>query len=166
MELNFRPVGKTSALNERPFQPGDTAVSYLYRGESDGLVERLDLHLEDEEKARPVGPVICRWTHRIREQATTDSELRKQQIQSTEELFIALCDAHQSGEALDERQALLALIALQLERKRVIRPQGGNRYLHVRSKTVYTVPQVDLTPESLLSIQDQLGHLLLSPREN
>lgn len=162
MEFNFRSVGKVSHFEGKVFAPEDRVVSFLYRAENEGTIERMDLHAEDEDKISPAGPVICRWTHRIREEAQTEAELRKQQVQSTEDLFLALCQENQLAETepLPETQTLMALLALQLERKRVIRSVGNGFYLHVKSKVRYRVPSVEFEPEKLLEIQDQLQQLL------
>lgn len=162
MEFNFRSVAKISHFEGKAFVPDDKVVSFLYRAGDEGTIERMDLHQEDEGKATLAGPVICRWTHRIREEAQTEAELRKQQMQSSEDLFLALCQENQTAEnePLPETQTLMALLALQLERKRVVRPVGNGFYLHVKSKVRYRVPNVEFEPEKLLEIQDQLQQLL------
>ncbi len=162
MEFNFRSVGKVSHFEGKAFMPEDKVVSFLYRAGTEGIIERMDIHAEDEGKVSPEGPVICRWTHRIREEAQTEAELRKQQMQSSEDLFLALCQENQDAEKemLPETQTLMALLALQLERKRIVRSVGSGIYLHVKTKVRYRVPNVEFDPQKLMEIQDQLQQLL------
>lgn len=159
MELNFRPVGKSSQSSERPFQPGDRVVSYLVRGES-GLVERIDICTDEEAEFELPGESICRWEQRIRETDASEAETRKQQVQTTEDMFLSLVQEKPLDEALSEQRLLAYFLAIQLERKRVLRSVGKERYLHVKSKTEYRVPNIELDPEELLKIQEQLGELL------
>ncbi|MCC5833784.1 MAG: hypothetical protein JJU20_03540 [Opitutales bacterium] len=159
MELNFRPVGKTSQHSERTFKPGDRVLSYLYRSEN-GLVDRVDIHEEEEEQFELPGPLICRWEQYIREHDVSEAELRKQQTQTTEELFLTLAQEGALEDALPEQQLLGYFLAIQLERKRVLRAAGRERYLHIKSKVEYRVPNVEIDPTLLLNIQEQLGGMI------
>ena len=64
------------------------------------------------------------------------------------------------------RVMTVQVLALMLERKRVLRPKGstadGRRlvYEHAKSKELYEVPAAELSPEFFLSIQDQLAALV------
>lgn len=159
MELNFRPVGKVSQHSERSFQPGDRVLSFLYRSEN-GLVDRVDIREDEESDFELPGPLICRWEQQIRERDVSEAELRKQQTQTTEELFLSLAQEDGLENALPEQKLLAYFLAIQLERKRVLRPAGKERYLHIKSKVEYRVPNVDIDPTQLLNIQEQLGGLV------
>lgn len=159
MELNFRPVGKVSQHSERNFQPGNRVLSFLYRSEN-GLVDRVDILEEEEPDFELPGPLICRWEQQIRERDVSEAELRKQQTQTTEELFLSLAQEDGLENALPEQKLLGYFLAIQLERKRILRATAKERYLHIKSKVEYSVPNVEIEPTQLLNIQEQLGGLV------
>jgi hypothetical protein len=57
-----------------------------------------------------------------------------------------------------------------LERKRLLRPRGrapdGTRdlYEHARTKQLYEVPAIDLSPEFFVAVREQLSVLVGEPR--
>lgn len=65
--------------------------------------------------------------------------------------------ADEDPAAATDRRTLLTLLALMLERKRVLKPRGrGGLYWHVGRKELLRVPLVKLTPELLGQVADQL----------
>jgi hypothetical protein len=167
MDWELQQLGKASGVSGRSFEPGDTVLSCLYRG-ADGTLARIDYHFDEEPPAIDAHAVICRWQQRVRPRLETAADKRRNHLLSVEELFLALAESLQEDAAsvtpptaaaavpdvpdaasAAERQALLGLLVLQLERRRVLRPLGGERWLHVRTKTVYRIPHFEVTPEAL-----------------
>jgi len=160
MEFSFKPVGDACAASGQPFAPGDCVRSVLVRT-AEGFVERIDL-LESAASELPLeAQVICRWTHRIRKRDTSEAEARQAALQSAEDIFLSLFDKAEgeapSAETSATRERLKFFLALQLERKRVLKPVGGRRYRHVPSGTVYTVPELEITPELLGAFREEIS---------
>jgi len=169
MDLQIRSLARQSSLSGTAFVAGDRVVSFLYRSE-DGLIERGDVLLGEAQEYTPPGPLICRWTQRIRASEDAEAEARRQSMLTAEEMFLSLYEdpadgADDSGAAADgavaqTRDLMKAVLALMLERKRVLRSLRGGRVLHVRSKREYTVPEVEITPENIISIEAELGAIV------
>ena len=88
-------------------------------------------------------------------------------MQSAEELFLSLAAtiAEEGGagdQPREEPLILLNLLALMLERKRVLRavPEHPERYWHGREKQLVVVPRTDLSPERILPLVAELDALL------
>lgn len=157
MEIPMRSVGEACALTGEPFAPGDRVWSLLRRTEDGGL-ERLDVFERERERLERDGSVICQWGHRIREPETSEAEERKAALQTAEELFLSLYEEPDGEQTQEEdpgvheaRERMKFFLALQLERRRVLRPLGRGLYRHVSLKREFSVPQLELTPDLVLS---------------
>jgi len=169
LDLRFRSVARASSATEKAFHPGDRVVSFLYQ-DADGVIDRWDV-LESEVGDHPApGPVFCRWRQDIREKEETGAEQRKQALQGAEAIFLGFFEEAGEGdsaaeelseEAIETRKVLQFFLALQLERKRVLRNVEQGIYLHVKTKKHYPVPTVELGPETLLKLQPQIESLSL-----
>lgn len=151
MDFSIRAVGEVSTVSGAPFSPGDRVWSYLYRT-SDGSIERADVLEEERAYLQLDGGILCKWAHRIREPQASEAEIRREELKNTEEIFLSLYEEpEESGETdpelAAERDRMKFFLAIQLERKRILRPLGGGRYRHMPSKQVFTVPELELTPE-------------------
>lgn len=166
MEISLRSVAKTSSRSARAFAPGDRVESFLYRSEG-GEVERADLHLDEVGEWTAPGPLLCRWQHTLKERADEEAAARRSALQSAEELFFALFEAEaeavegESAEVRRDRRVLLTLLTLMLERKRVLkaRDRRGGLYWHPAAKREVRIAPVDLGPEELLNVREQLSQL-------
>jgi len=138
--------------------PGEPVVCVIFRG-PDGL-QRADLSEAEAAAWQPLGEVLGRWT---RKAETEDQAARRRQaLASAEEMFLALMQ--ESGGAGEDKELLLQLLGLMLERKRILRPQGRpaghqQRYLHTRLQQQFSVAQHEITPERLAVLSEQLHHL-------
>jgi hypothetical protein len=166
MDLAFRPLARQSDHSGRPFAPGERVVSFLVRAPT-GEIGRIDLGADEAALYQPApGALLCRWSQLVRTPDTTTAASRRQQLQSAEEMFLSLCAADSAGSddpppPLPAEAALLRhLLALQLERRRVLRGVGPGLYLHVRLRQTFPAPAVELTPAALLAVQEQLGVLV------
>ena len=70
-------------------------------------------------------------------------------------------------ESHEETNALKSLLALMLERKRVLRARGKRQregtqsYFHVKTKKVLDVPVVDISSDLMTRIQETVGDIIL-----
>jgi len=171
MEISLRGVSKVSHLSDHVFTTDDEVTSYLIRTEA-GELDRIDVLVDEASGWNPEGVVLCRWTHPIKEVDETDAAAKRLATQSAEELFLALLDANNADEATEDdtvakqaeedRAVLLSLLALMLERKRVIRARPGRTglYWHVKLKKELKVPKEMITPEQLMRIEAELGSII------
>jgi hypothetical protein len=151
MEIPIRSVGERSALSEKPFVPGDRVWSYLYRA-ADGALERVDVLDAERDELNLEGGILCKWSQVIKARGVSEAEVRQAALKSTDDIFLSLYDevgeeADDSPGARETRDRLKFFLALQLERKRVLKPLGRGRYRHMPSKRELMVPQLELTPE-------------------
>ena len=166
MDIAIRPVGEISGLSETPFTPGDTVCSYLFRS-GEGFIERLDV-LEGEREALELeGAVICRWSQLIKDKGVTEAEERRAALQSADDIFLSLFEEVPEGEedstTTGTRERLKFFLALQLERKRILKPLGGRRYRHMPTKRELAVPDMAITPELIADFQNEIS-LMGRPR--
>lgn len=138
-------------------------VCLLHKDENGELV-RVDLHPEEVAEYAPPKQLLGCWTREVKEDENQQAKEHKMQtLASSEELFLSLFE---SNDDTSERAILKQLLALMLERKRILRAVSNNRqgpveYLHVKSKTHYVVDMEEWDPKKVITLQDQLSMLLL-----
>lgn len=170
MDVSLKTPARHCAVTGQSFAPGDRRVCLLVRN-ADGDLERWDVQPEAVEQFAPLGVILCRWVHTVRDPAEA-SKQKRQQLQTVEDLFLALCgepdmlsglddeDLPVSDAGAEERATLKYLLALQLERKRVLKPHDAEHYWHVRRKKAYAVEPIELEPERVAAVQAQLTLLV------
>lgn len=163
MDWTTKPLARVSALTGKAFSEGDSVVSFVVRRDGD-LLERLD-YLEGELTAEttPVAEILGRWQRVVKPAPVSKKEAREQANAGVEEMFLALvAEGLPPAEDID-RVGLLQMLALTLERRRLLKPLGAQdgvqRYMHLSSRAEYEVRTVALTAELLLRIQPQLPEL-------
>ncbi len=163
MEWQIKPPSRQSFFTGDAFSPGERIVCFLFLDES-AEIQRADLRETEVEQFPRPESILGRWTREVKERDEEEKEARKQMLASTEELFLSLFAGEE--EVGPEKALLQQVLALMLERKRVIRavgrPSNGKQeYLHIRTKEVYAVPDRELDPVEMLKIQEQLNTLVL-----
>jgi hypothetical protein len=98
----------------------------------------------------------------VRAKETAIKETQKQTLLSAEELFLSLF--LEDNTSLQEREGLKQILALLLERKRILKPQGlphqqTQSYLHVKTGIVYNVSIGSIDPNFLNVIKQQVKAL-------
>lgn len=159
MEISIRGVGGQCAVSGQAFAPGDRVWSCLIRS-SEGGIERVDV-LEGEREQLDLGDrVLCKWGQTLKPRESTEADNRREALASAEEVFLSLYEAEEAegaGAIRETRERLKFFLALQLERKRILKAMGGRRYRHLRSGRELTVPDVEITPELIARFQSELG---------
>jgi hypothetical protein len=107
--------------------------------------------------------VLGRWNREVKERGEEEKALRAQLLASREEFFLSLFE--DPSDPAGEKAILKHILALLLERRRLIKPAGPAAggaipYLHVRTQQVLQVPAVDLQPEDILRVQSTLDLLI------
>lgn len=158
MDIAIRSVAEVSGVSGEPFTPGDRVWSFLYRT-SDGQIDRMDCLSAEREGLSLEGGVICSWEHRIKEKQASEADERRAALQSADEVFLSLFEELEGSEdsMVDEaRDRLKFFLALQLERKRVLKPLGNRRFRHMPTKREITVPDLEISPELLIQFQQEI----------
>ncbi len=166
-DLQIKPISRTSGISGRPFLPGETVISRLYLDEK-GNWQRIDVLATEADRITPVGVELCRWIRVVKPSAQPEAEARRQALMGAEEMFFNLVGAlepNQDGSAGQPDLQLLALLALLLERRRVLRPlarqkKGMLSYYHLRSKREVDIPEVNLPLERMIELAGKLERLL------
>ena len=158
MEWQVKPVGRLSQLSGEAFKSGQKIISYLYKDDG-GDLQRYDVLTAETDNFSVPGQILGWWTQVVRDMQN-EANARRRAIETTEDLFLSLYE--EGAVKTDESEVLKYLLAIVLERKRILRPigklSGGEPqlYRHSKSGEEYTVAQVDLTASNVLKIQDQL----------
>jgi len=165
MDWQIKTLSKKSTLSGEPFNPGDRALSLVYVDATAGELGRADLH-EHELAAFPLpGQVLGRWTW-VMKDPEDGGPTAGESMASAEDFFFSLFE-HETDAERDRVDALKHLLALMLERKRVLRAigprqhAGSQGYRHVKSKQELSVPITEISRELMFKIEDTLGDLML-----
>ncbi len=168
-EWNLQGASRRSAVSDRPFSDGQQVRSVLCLSGEEGLI-RLDFGLDeplDLGEARPV----AQWVRTYRSNEAEKAGEREA-VRTVEELFVQMVEDEQGADdparSADSatariRDALRFLLALHLERKRVLRPlgrigeDGSQTYRHPKRDTEYRVPAVVVEEDLRHSLEEQLS---------
>ena len=163
MEWEIKPFGKESAFSGNPFQDGEAVHCFLVRT-GEGIVARIDLDQNDIENLDEGSVVLGRWT-RVFESSPDKREETRNQQRTLEELFFSLFEVEDAVEG-DETSTLKQIVGLMLERKRILRrlrPKSTNKlitFVHGKTKSVFEVEVIDITPKVVMKVQEQLQVLI------
>lgn len=172
-ELQLKPHAKQSGITGRPFEPGMVVLSWLYI-DPKGEYLRVDAHADESPQPVDGARLLCRWQRKLQPIAHSDAEARRQALLSAEELFLALFEdtgvelppmpEGEGNQAEDQRTLFKYMLALLLERKRVLRVLPGStahqsHYLHIKTKRTFVVDTVPLGPDTLMRLAPQIEQL-------
>lgn len=149
-------------MSGEPLQPGDRVVCVVVKPVG-REIERHDIAAAREEEFKADGLVLGRWSRVIRDRPDEEREVRARLLASREEFFLSLFADPADPEG--DKAVLKQLLALLLERRRVLRPQGppsdgAMRYRHVASGAEYLVPDEELSPDRVARVRDALESLV------
>ncbi|MFT4901687.1 MAG: hypothetical protein ACI81V_000962 [Lentimonas sp.] len=165
MEWQIKTIARKSSLSETLFKPGDRIICLVYQAEGEGELGRADLLEAELVDFEIPGEVLGRWSRVVKDPEDLSQHAREV-MASAEDLFFSLFE-HEQSDAPEASNMLKHLLALMLERKRVLRAQpprrseGSQPYLHVKTKQELLVPVVEISTELMFKIQDTIGDLLL-----
>lgn len=168
MDLNLQPLSQTCHVSGEPFTEGARVASYLINDPKSPEVLRFDLLESSVSGFTAPGPVVCRWVQPYKPRKAGENHERALKL-TTENLFLTLADP--ATEPTEENTRLLHFLALMLERKKILKPRGltadglRQRYEHARSKQVFELPAVELSPEFFVKVQEQLSVLVGVPKK-
>jgi|GEM_PF-2785575 len=151
-EQQIDSPSRQCAISGKAFAEGDAICSFLINAGK--AFERVDVIAEHTSDFKTKRTLICRWNWTVKHRDNRAREDARSALEQTEAMFMALCD-EQSGtdeEDAEERAALRQLLALALQRKRVLRPipDEPDYVLHVASGKKLHCPATAELSEALL----------------
>ncbi|MEM0967619.1 MAG: hypothetical protein AAGJ81_15840 [Verrucomicrobiota bacterium] len=164
-EWHLQQGSRKSTTSEEPFLEGQTVRSVLCHSE-DGLV-RLDFNPEEEVSLKDYRP-IAQWLRLFRSNQS-ERETARAAVESADELFDQMMSGLQPDSQDEEHEtkaALRFLLALHLERKRVLRPVGRPEadgvqvYRHPKRNRRYEVKPVIMEGNLLRKLKGNLDVIL------
>lgn len=167
MSWHFKSIARTSTLSNRNFSEGDQVVCLVYKDAEKGEISRADIRLDEEAQFELAGELLGRWLRVIKGPEDKQAAARER-VASAEDFFLSLYESPNDSDSSEETDALKSLLALVLERKRMVRAQGKRQsrgvqpYLHVKTKQVLDVPMVDISASLMTRIQETIGDILLA----
>lgn len=165
MDWQFKSIARRSALSGTLFSPGDRVICLIYMDTDAGELGRADVLEAEAAEFELPGKALGRWARTVRNPDEAGAQARET-MASAEDFFLSLFE-NAPGETTVETDVVKHLLALMLERKRVLRVlgrrqrEGRQHYLHVKSKQEYSVPLVELSAELMNKIEETLGDILL-----
>lgn len=165
MDWQIKTISRKSSRSGIPFEPGDVAVSLIYMDPAEGGVARADLLESELDELGLPGELLGRWRRVIKDPDDAAAQTGET-LASAEDFFFSLFE-NESGGPSEERDMLKHLLALMLERKRVLRAIGPRKggdsltYLHVKSKAELQVPIREMSHSLMLKIENTLGDIIL-----
>lgn len=168
MDWQIKTMAGKSSSSKTVFQPGDVIVCLIYKDpEVEGL-SRADVLLEELDSFELPAKVLGRWQREINEGADAEADALEAAA-AAEDFFCSLFEDEDSEneEYNEERIALKHLLALLLERKRILRPQGPRvtsgkqRYLHPKMEREFDVPVVVVDSDLVRTITETMGDIFL-----
>lgn len=161
MEWQVRPIARQCAASGKELRPGDIVTCVVHKPVG-GAIERADVLKEHVAEYVPPGLLLGRWTREVKERGEEEQAQRAQLLASREELFLSLFE--QEEDPSGERAVLKHILAMLLERRRVLKQagppeKGTTPYLHVATKQVYAVPAIDLQPDHIRQVGGSLDML-------
>ncbi|MCR5183826.1 MAG: hypothetical protein K6B46_03905 [Opitutales bacterium] len=159
MDWTIKSLAKKCAVSGENFSDGETVVCLILKT-PDGNLDRVDILEQNLPLFSCSGTILGRWKRIF---SSNDSELlkRRRQIESQEDFFISLYNESPSPEG----ELMKQLLALLLERKRILKVKNSPLanpciFTHVRSKTDYSVPMNNFSPEEISIVGNALETLV------
>lgn len=165
LDWQIKPLSKKSALSDREIRAGDTVVCAVYVNEL-GQLDRMDCHKDEFDDSKLRGRILGKWERVVSEHPEADERAaRRMSLESSEDFFVSLFDADTQIET-EEADVVKQMLALLLERKRILRavgrPAGGfQKYVQPSTKREFLVPQKNLDEDLVFKIQNQLGNIII-----
>ena len=162
MDWQVKPIARICAASGKELHVGDLVTCVVYKPVGDNI-ERCDVLRDQATAFKPAGILLGRWTREVKERGEEEQAQRAQLLASREEFFLSLYE--DAADPSGDRNVLKHILAMLLERKRIIRQvgpadQGLLTYVHAATKQTDLVPVLDQQPAHLLQISASLDLLV------
>jgi hypothetical protein len=158
-EKRIDSPARECAVSGKVFEPGDAVCSFLL----DDVNSYLRVDMLADKAAAYVAPrlVVCRWKWVVKVRGDNQArEEARTALEQTEAMFLALCDEPASGDDPAVRAVLKYLLALALQRKRILKgiPNKVGFYRHPASGRMVEAPAPDhMDGETLRKAAEKLA---------
>ena len=155
-DFSVSPASRTCAACGKAFAPGEEAASFLLDDVTSTV--RIDLHASEVAAWQAPRLVLCRWRWKVREKGETPAAAARGAAAEMEAMLLSL--AATEGDGGNGRAALMHLLALALERRKILRPQkdAPGTYIHVASGEILRAPEPEgMTREDLMAAAMKLA---------
>ena len=169
MDWQIKTMAGKSSATSAEFKPGDTVFSLIYKDSGDDLLSRVDLLEGEVGEFELPGVPLGRWKRFIKEDGSQEMNPQEQML-AAEDFFLSLFEETKAGEAKageEELEALKHLLALLLERKRILRAVGPRAtagvqlYRHPKLEREFKIEVITVYPELMQRIMDTMGDVFL-----
>lgn len=166
MNWHFQSIASTSTVSKSAFLDGEQVVCLIYKDVEKGEIARADIRSEEVDHFELPGELLGRWFQKVKKPESGQTAARRK-VASAEDFFFSLYASSGDKDNCEETNALKYLLALMLERKRVVRAQGKRlhegvqSYIHIKTKQTFAVPITDISVDLMVRIQKTLGDILL-----
>lgn len=155
MEWIIKSMSSRCAVSGEPFRKGDSVICLIFR-ENEGKVSRFDVLDRNFGGFSFPGKLLGQWEKEISFQKNDDSDTR-QLLADREDFFFSLFE----GDSDEKKDILKQIFALLLERKRILRfsrkiSENFVKYVHVRTRREFLIPDKELKPEDLTFVDNVL----------
>lgn len=161
-EWQVKPLSRRCAVSGETLPTGARVVCIVVKP-TGREIERIDVAETRVTEFKPDGIELGRWTRVIKDKPDEDRETRARLLATREEFFLSLFDSEDDPDG--DKAVLKQLLALLLERRRILRPIGRpaggvQRYKHPASERELIVPAGEISPEQVARIQSTLEILV------
>jgi hypothetical protein len=157
IEIGIGSPSRICAATGRAFEADDVICSYLV--DEGGAYNRVDVLEKAAATFAVKGKTICRWKWTLKPRDNREKKEEKRATDETEAMFLAICGETDAGNDDPERITLKYLLALALQRKRILKPVAGKsgKYIHAGSGAIYeALPPQNLSAEILKKAAEKL----------
>ncbi len=161
-EWQVQPISRRCAVSNDALKPGDLVACVVVKPVG-AEIARFDVLESRLAEFSPAGIVLGRWSRQVKDRQDEDRDTRLRLLATREEFFLSLFADESDPEG--DKAVLKQLLALLLERRRILRPLGSpaagfQRYRHTRTGDEYSVPTGDISPEQVARVQNALEVLV------
>lgn len=166
MTWQINNFGTFSSLSSKKFSNDDKVISLVAKDSKLDELLRYDFFEDEYANWAPSSSlvVIGRWTHLYKDINLGDLTLNEKK-ESAESFFLSLFE--KTSKELEERNLLIYLFALSLERKRILKSEKYNKnstfqtYIHTKLKQKFKVPIVNSDEIKIDNVKSIVGELLI-----
>ena len=166
MDWQIKPLARKSAVSDDNFEIGERVVCLVYLNDASELT-RDDVRVSELEAYTMPDKLLGRWERIVKREGEEERAAQRQAMATAEGLFLALFENEDGVGAQDVivTDALKQVLALMLERKRILKRKGSlsegkQCYRYVKTGQELEVPMDDIDPSTLVTIQEQLDGLV------
>ncbi|MFI3290452.1 MAG: hypothetical protein R3Y46_01080 [Opitutales bacterium] len=164
MDWQIRSISKKSDMSGTELREGDVVISAIFVDDGSNL-DRIDVLKSEFDANNFPQKILGMWERTLSNGEDYDEKLSKKlALASSEDFFLSMFQENTTQ--VQERDILKMLLALLLERKRVLRAlgrpvRGVQKYLHIATKKEFEVEQLEISLELIIKIQSQLDALII-----